>query len=257
MTQSSVSEFDVTETANNILSSGFLRETAQEGAAEEVLDSLTHIDTVAKLREVLEGFDVSDALSAHPSGNISVRDYNPFDLKDLRAASALSSKLMDIAEKTEGNGVDAAIGAIAFFGPLVGEGSGLIGQVRDEGFVAAAKDNARKLVYELVSKAGVAALGLSGLRQQTLTLFVAHYPPAHEIIRIKPIDQLSPNLVSRDGSQAWPEAENRVNFWREDAQVNDHHGRWHAVYINSGIPTPIGDDTRLANRHGELFAYMH
>lgn len=43
--------------------------------------------------------------------------------------------------------------------------------------------------------------------------------------------------------------ENRLDFWREDPLLNDHHDHWHDVY-------PFGL-LRPEARRGELFAYMH
>ena len=50
--------------------------------------------------------------------------------------------------------------------------------------------------------------------------------------------------------------EDRLDFWREDPLLNDHHHHWHLVYPASGRPSPSGT-VGLGDRHGELFAYMH
>lgn len=50
--------------------------------------------------------------------------------------------------------------------------------------------------------------------------------------------------------------EDRLDFWREDPLLNDHHHHWHLVYPASGRPSPAGP-VDLGDRHGELFAYMH
>jgi tyrosinase len=50
--------------------------------------------------------------------------------------------------------------------------------------------------------------------------------------------------------------ENRLDYWREDPLLNDHHQHWHLVYPASGRPSPSGT-VGLGDRHGELFAYMH
>jgi len=50
--------------------------------------------------------------------------------------------------------------------------------------------------------------------------------------------------------------EKRLDFWREDPLMNDHHEHWHLVYPASGRPSPNGV-VALGDRHGELFAYMH
>ena len=50
--------------------------------------------------------------------------------------------------------------------------------------------------------------------------------------------------------------EDRLDFWREDPLLNDHHHHWHLVYPAGGRPSPSGPAS-LGDRHGELFAYMH
>src|SRR5215211_2743677 len=50
--------------------------------------------------------------------------------------------------------------------------------------------------------------------------------------------------------------EDRLDFWREDPLLNDHHDHWHDVYPFEN--TEDGADPRqVGDRHGELFAYMH
>jgi tyrosinase len=50
--------------------------------------------------------------------------------------------------------------------------------------------------------------------------------------------------------------EDRLDFWREDPLLNDHHDHWHDVYPFENTE-PGGDPHNVGDRHGELFAYMH
>ncbi|KAJ3282038.1 Phenoloxidase 2 [Borealophlyctis nickersoniae] len=52
--------------------------------------------------------------------------------------------------------------------------------------------------------------------------------------------------------------EESLDFWREDANLNEHHEHWHIVYPSGGVPNPR-DPTRLSlkDRQGELFVFMH
>jgi tyrosinase len=220
-----MAQFDISETVNNILSN-------RKGTADlpgEALVGLTSRDADAPKRQ-----------------------FNPFSLVEMHRAVAMASELIKIAEEAEGDGLDVAIGATAVLGELMGEASGLVGDLGDD-LVTAVSSSAQRIVDEV----GAAALGLIGLRQQALMLFITHYSPAHEQIKIEPLDQREPNLVSRAGALATPPEENRVSFWREDAQLNDHHGRWHAVNPTGAQPQPDGNLPILGDRHGELFVYMH
>jgi tyrosinase len=139
-------------------------------------------------------------------------------------------------------------------------------------------DQAMTLMKELIATAerdGVAAAveevrrllpaeQLRGLTQYALKLFMTHYPPAREQLRFVSLEKRQPNLAfgsSKSGqavaaltaAAAYPSSatppEDKVSFWREDPLINEHHEHWHLVYPTSPLP--------LANRHGELFAYMH
>jgi tyrosinase len=199
---------------------------------------------------------------APESRRIQKREFNPFNLTDVRAAAVMASKLIEIADRKGGDaGLADAIGAVASFGEALGEVGGLAGDLASE-VTRGLAGLAGEVVNEVVNQVGAYALGLTGLRQHALTLFVTHYPTAHQQITLQPFDVREPNLVSRfgslvttmdpSGSKEIPSDENKVSFWREDAQLNDHHGRWHAVYP----PTPVAP-VKLGDRNGELFAYMH
>ncbi len=244
-----MAQFDISATVNNILSSR--GDTAQELVGEV-------IGTTADLAEMPD----LDLAKLPGQGVLTeAPQFNPFDPAAARGAVVMASKLMEIAEQAEGDGLDVAIGTAALLGELVGDSSGLVG-VPSGGLggdlTTAVNAGAQEIAQAIVSEVGAGALGLIGLRQQALTLFITHYPAAHEQIKLKPLDQREPNLVSRAGSRANPEKENRLNFWREDAQLNEHHGRWHDVYPTGGRPTSSSNPERVvANRNGELFVYMH
>jgi len=244
-----MAQFEISETVNNILS-------GHVGTAQELVGNVT--ETTSGLAATGAGLlkppdrrdapgDAPDAAGA-PSQQ---RQFNPFSLVEARGAVAMASMLIQIAEEAEGDGLDVAISTTAFLGELLGEASGLVGDLG-----GALTDAASARANEIVSEVGAELLGLVGVRQHALTLFIIHYPPAYEKIKFAPLDQREPNLVSRAGSRTTPE-ENPLNFWREDAQLNEHHGRWHDVNPLGGRPgsTPSGDP--MVNRNGELFTYMH
>lgn len=230
-------EFDISKTVNNILSS---REQTAQGISGNV------IRTTAGLAGLSGALPGGARATGAPAQS---RQFNPFDLVDAREAVLVASKLIDIAEA---DGLEVAVGATAVLGEMVGEVSGLVGDLTG-GLMRTVNARANDMMNEIGSQ----VLGLTGLRQHALTLFITHYPPAHEQTTLEPLDQREPNLVSRVGSLATPPEENQVSFWREDAQLNDHHGRWHDVNPTGARPTPSGDIPTLADRHGELFPYMH
>lgn len=129
---------------------------------------------------------------------------------------------------------------------------------------------------------------VAGLVQYALQLFLTHHPEARGTFKVKPLEVRQPNLVR--SSEATPEPppapalgvraakapakkgkkkpavgatppENRLNFWREDPLLNEHHEHWHLVYPLRPLDTPPGpkppEGYPLGDRHGELFAYMH
>lgn len=111
---------------------------------------------------------------------------------------------------------------------------------------------------------------VAGLVQYAVKLFVTHHPEARAKLRLKPLEKRQPNLVRPSkapaldgeaglaavgGGGATP-PEDRLDYWREDPLLNDHHEHWHLVYPAGGRPTAAGG-RELGDRHGELFAYMH
>ncbi|MGQ0772990.1 MAG: tyrosinase family protein [Pseudonocardiales bacterium] len=234
-----MAEFDISETVNNIMSS-------RGSTAQQAVGGL--LRTIAGLAQLPGTLLERRRDVGAPAQR---RQFNPFSLVEVHAAAVMASKLMEIAE-AEADGLAVAIGATASLGQLMGETVGLVGDLSTN-LLRAVNANVESIVNEV----GMDMLGLIGMRQHALTLFVTHYGPAHEQIKLKPLDQREPNLVSRAGALATPPEENRMSFWREDAQLNDHHGRWHDVNPTGSRPTPSGALPVLANRHGELFPYMH
>lgn len=121
-----------------------------------------------------------------------------------------------------------------------------------------------------------------GLVQHAVKLFITHYPLARQTFRWKPLERRQPNLVvpSRSSVVGSPVAtglraevaktlqqagstplEDRLDFWREDPLMNEHHEHWHLVYptapISANESFSPGDKYHIGNRHGELFAYLH
>jgi tyrosinase len=251
-----MTQFDVSDTVNNLLSGS--SQTAQERIGTVIrtaadLAAVPGVDT-ARLRGLSgTASDLGRGLLGGPqrqaptSQPVQKSTFNPFDLEDTRAAVVMASKLMEIAERKGGDaGLADAIGALGALGEVMGEVSGLAGNL--VGDLTAE-------VNEIVGEIGADVLNLLGLRQRALELFVTHYPPAREKFKLEPLEQRQPNLIRRSGAGATP-PENQVSFWREDAQLNEHHGRWHDVNPLFGRPV-AGGRPDMGDRHGELFVYMH
>lgn len=101
-----------------------------------------------------------------------------------------------------------------------------------------------------------------------LKLFMTHHPDGR-LLQIPPLELRAPQKVlpsvapgAEPGlvAAASGSAEAVLAWWREDPEANEHHDHWHAVYPTGGIADPApGDDrrSRLQDRQGELFFYMH
>lgn len=180
------------------------------------------------------------------------RPFSTFILEDVQQAAEIASELMRVSRAAgDGDaGLSAALDVVE--GELDRESGG--------GGPGAAAANGREEPVH-------------GLAQHALKLFVTHYPPARERLRLHPLERRQPALVrpSADQAQAAPQGapqappsggakatppEDRLSFWREDPLMNEHHEHWHLVYPLSGRPK-LGGGFELGDRHGELFAYMH
>lgn len=131
---------------------------------------------------------------------------------------------------------------------------------------------------------------LVGLVQYALKLFLTHHPEARGRLKLKPLEVRQPNLVrssdpsaltvttppsvapAKAAAKAPAKAaktvqvgatrpEHKLNFWREDPLMNEHHEHWHLVYPVRPLAPPPGPKPEggyaIGDRHGELFAYMH
>ncbi len=184
------------------------------------------------------------AAPAAPVAPVTTRLFSEFVFEDVERASEIASNLITIAEAKGG----------------------------DEGLADAVAEIERLRATEQQP----------GLVQHAVKLFITHYPLARQTFRWKPLEKRQPNLVVPSKSSvadspvttglraevaAAPQQaggttpEDRLDFWREDPLMNEHHEHWHLVYPTSPISpnesSSPGDKYHLGNRHGELFAYMH
>lgn len=176
------------------------------------------------------------------------RPFSAFIPEDVQKAVDLASEMMRIADARGGG---------------------------DDGLAEAVSEVERRLSRE----SGPQALALDaapgdepirGLAQHALKLFVTHYAPARDRLRLHTLERRQPGLLrasaqpsAADETEADPGTrpvatppEDRVSFWREDPLINEHHEHWHLVYPTAGRPS-AGGGYDLGDRHGELFAYMH
>lgn len=106
-----------------------------------------------------------------------------------------------------------------------------------------------------------------GLVWHSLKLFLTHDPKGRMYTMPSLLSRMAPTVTTglsggefELGSEATPKEENLVNWWREDALMNEHHEHWHIVYNgfpagNGGPPVWPGGEVR--DRQGEMFFYMH
>ncbi len=101
-----------------------------------------------------------------------------------------------------------------------------------------------------------------------LKLFMTHdaegqrlqIPALEERAPLKVVPSGPPAPLAAIGAEATGMQEAALNWWREDPELNEHHDHWHAVYPTAGLADPRPGDprhTRLQDRQGELFMYMH
>jgi len=101
------------------------------------------------------------------------------------------------------------------------------------------------------------------LVKHALMVFITHHPQGRAL-PIPPLDQRAPERVvpshpaDDEGLLGALGEEAKLDYYREDTAVNDHHERWHIVYPGSGHPDPANPAQRIMkDRQGELFWYMH
>ena len=151
-------------------------------------------------------------------------------------------------------------------------------------FIPADAEQARECARELMVAADEAGGGETGLAAAqaraealvaeqdlalvrfALKLFLTHHPDGR-LLQIPPLELRAPQKVLPSmapdaglDAAAGGSAEAILNWWREDPEANEHHDHWHAVYPTLGIADPAPGDprrSRLQDRQGELFFYMH
>lgn len=113
----------------------------------------------------------------------------------------------------------------------------------------------------------LAAKTSTELAQWALMIFITHHPEG-QTLPIPSLEERLPDTLKPSAaapvSDAQLEAlgatgvEAAIDWYREDAQANAHHERWHVVYPWAGSPDPADPRRRvLKDRQGELFMYMH
>lgn len=218
------------------------------------LDDIVSGRSAAARRAAAEGGLESAAAKAEPTPELP---FSPFIFEDVQEATRLASEMMRVAEDAGGGdeGLHAALGHAE--GRLAEERGG---GARFRGGLESAE------------AAPAPAPAPPGLTQHAVTLFVTHYPPARQRLRLGTMEQRQPRAVEPSGGLESAEAgaedasparppkaeppEDRVSYWREDPLVNEHHEHWHTVYPFSGRPNPGGIPV-LGSRQEELFGYMH
>ncbi|CAG8829828.1 2426_t:CDS:2, partial [Cetraspora pellucida] len=87
--------------------------------------------------------------------------------------------------------------------------------------------------------------------------FISHHPEArNQGLRVPSLAARHPNLFAQCGTATGDEK--RLDYWREDPNLNEHHEHWHILYKALPMPDPNNtDNTYERDRFGELFIYMH
>ncbi|NKL19299.1 MULTISPECIES: tyrosinase family protein [Rhizobium] len=122
-------------------------------------------------------------------------------------------------------------------------------------------DGDAQLATVMSTARALADAGDKEMVQHALGLFLTHHPLGHKLT--------VPSLLKRTafavqsavplpdetlGSRADGD-EAKLDWFREDPLLNEHHEHWHWVYPNrAGEGDPI---YKVKERHGELFYYMH
>jgi tyrosinase len=106
----------------------------------------------------------------------------------------------------------------------------------------------------------------SELVRYALMVFITHHPEGRRL-PIPPLDERTPYWTTPSNADVRARgvvalgalgAEAKLDYFREDTGVNDHHGKWHVVYPHSGFPDPQNPEVAITkDRQGELFWYMH
>jgi tyrosinase len=99
-----------------------------------------------------------------------------------------------------------------------------------------------------------------------LKVFITHHPEGN-ILPIPSFEQSNPDEIAPSQPVLPPGVDSlgslgdeaRLDYFREDTAVNEHHTKWHVVYPFGGVPNPANPfGPRITKpRQGELFWYMH
>ena len=95
----------------------------------------------------------------------------------------------------------------------------------------------------------------------SLSVFITHYEGTISI-ELPPLTVREPELflISRNSEKEGSSTpENRLDWFREDPLLNEHHEHWHIVYPFLGIERKKKGRIELIfrDRQGEIFIYMH
>lgn len=100
------------------------------------------------------------------------------------------------------------------------------------------------------------------LLRYAVRLFATHNPIGRRLELLRPEERAPLRALPATAAGAGvnpPHAfspEDRLDWFRGDLDANEHHGHWHVVYPNVGLP--VGDGVfQTKDRQGELFLYMH
>jgi tyrosinase len=99
-----------------------------------------------------------------------------------------------------------------------------------------------------------------------LMVFIIHHPEGRKL-PIPSLAERSPEKVPPSNKAVFMGlvamgalgGEAKLDYFREDTWVNEHHSRWHSVYLAAGQDDPHNPagPKLTRNRQGELFWYMH
>ncbi len=121
--------------------------------------------------------------------------------------------------------------------------------------------DAERLALVMGTARSLSDQGESGLAQHAVGLFLTH----HALGRTMSVPSLlKRTALAADAAAPLPDEtlgshadgeEAKLDWFREDPLLNEHHEHWHWVYPNRrGVGDPI---YKVKERHGELFYYMH
>jgi tyrosinase len=106
----------------------------------------------------------------------------------------------------------------------------------------------------------------SELVRYALMVFITHHPEGRRL-PIPPLDERTPYWTTPSNADVRARgivalgalgAEAKLDYFREDTAINDHHNKWHVVYPHGGHPDPTNPGVVITkDRQGELFWYMH